>query len=874
MRILHYFSIITLFSLLANSAFAKVEIRAKGIEGGEQMELRINDNGVQTWTVDRQLRSYVYYGPSSNFDNIKVAFINDQGVGVDLQVDYIEIDGVRRQAENQRNNGGGRTQTPWPNCIDAYTELLPCNGYIEFKPSDLPFPQFELPVEVIGANGHIESRQFYIHNKSGEEKLWIRCHRCAYRDSNKYDNPNAKGQYRVNGGGWTDISQQNVLNTDSLSETYGGLNGAFYTVDISLPIRQSELKIGQNTIDFKFKFTDGITSGYRITEFAIREDGARNKQVARFSRYNPNTEPLPFNGPYVNDRIANGRNLWYSRSILEKSPVNTNKIKASCADCHAQDGRDLKYFGFSNKSVIARSEFHGLNNFQAKEIAAFIRSHYVETPPNGRPWNPPYQPTPGIDSRPASEWAAGGGLRAVLSSDADLETHLFPNGRGQNELDNALSIKATLNMRELPVPFQLPDWNAWLPEDHPMDLWDGFESEYVQNEYQLTRDSLGFSNGKTNAAIQNGLLPKLFVNFRNRVMQFGGFMVGPQPCIQFDKTLNKANKSASEITRLDSLQQLKDRGTSCERGLSSLNQWHAVKVWEIHEDYGLQDKPQAVRQQGSNKAFSPYAEARGWHGDERSVFDIAAHRSANNSQNFSYQTKAVGAHHSNSWYWLQMVINPGYRDTKTFTPQDWFYTGNWLAISGHENKKTNLAFTFIAAHLKMMQNLDLTGPDSQGVDTEGPTKTGWWIEFIHPWRLYDRLHGSEGYPLNGLDAYNTHPTISTNFRRKVVNAFMRQWLDKTKSYPVSSLPRRTAQSKNPQDFYEPYSFQLRDADLNADRSVCYFSCPAIPGLHARDFYQVLEKFKAIDVDANIINETLDWLTEVYPESTDMWEKLR
>ena len=28
-----------------------------------------------------------------------------------------------------------------------------------------------------------------------------------------------------------------------------------------------------------------------------------------------------------------------------------------------------------------------------------------------------------------------------------------------------------MNAREIPVPIQFPDWNAWLPVMHPLDIW-------------------------------------------------------------------------------------------------------------------------------------------------------------------------------------------------------------------------------------------------------------------------------------------------------------------------------------------------------------------------------------------------------------------
>src|SRR5438477_9072912 len=115
------------------------------------------------------------------------------------------------------------------------------------------------------------------------------------------------------------------------------------------------------------------------------------------------------------DSILAGQELWLTAALKANSLPNAPPIRAHCADCHAYDGRDLKYFGFSNASIIARSRFHGLSDLQGQEIASYIRS--VPVPSPGRPWNPPYQPGPGLDARPVANWAAGAGLSWALDSD-------------------------------------------------------------------------------------------------------------------------------------------------------------------------------------------------------------------------------------------------------------------------------------------------------------------------------------------------------------------------------------------------------------------------------------------------------------------------
>src|SRR2546430_17715987 len=55
--------------------------------------------------------------------------------------------------------------------------------------------------------------------------------------------------------------------------------------------------------------------------------------------------------------IVAGKELWQHAPLVASSLPNSPRIEARCADCHAQDGRDLKYFNFSNRSIVTRSMF-------------------------------------------------------------------------------------------------------------------------------------------------------------------------------------------------------------------------------------------------------------------------------------------------------------------------------------------------------------------------------------------------------------------------------------------------------------------------------------------------------------------------------------
>ena len=79
---------------------------------------------------------------------------------------------------------------------------------------------------------------------------------------------------------------------------------------------------------------------------------------------------------------------------------------------------------------------------------------------------------PRLDGAPAYEWAAGAGLDAVLDSDADMLTHLLPEGTSLQDVRAVVDRYDTLNMRELPVAIPMPEWNLWLPPIHPVDAFD------------------------------------------------------------------------------------------------------------------------------------------------------------------------------------------------------------------------------------------------------------------------------------------------------------------------------------------------------------------------------------------------------------------
>jgi cytochrome c553 len=708
-----------------------------------------------------------------------------------------------------------------------------------------------LPLEVIGPDGYTETAEFTLNDTSSIDRLFVQCHRCGYRDASVNPQRGAKASVRLNGGAWVNLDDKTAIVSEP-AKGFGGIAGGFNTVALTVPIKGAIN--GTNKLEFRFNKTDGFTSGYRILKFNLQRGAENVVPDTAFKEDTPSDWQAPLTSP---TDISKGRDLWNS-AALKESPLSNRELKAACTSCHAADGRDLKYFNYSNWSIQERAKFHGLSELEGKQIASYIRTLNVPAPAQARPWNPPYQPGPGLDSKPVTEWAAGAGVDAVLQSDKDLLSYLFTGGTGQEAINQTASIKGTLNMRELPVSIQLPDWNDWLPETHPLDVWgDAFAGSDATKAYKEVKDA--FQNGQVKDRAMIDQIESLLTRSWKATFPFMG---GPVPCPTYRDAIK--NKEPITPTLIDQLH----TGKTCEDGLQATNHWLAVKNWELFQTYKLEDV---------TPKLYPYGEKRGWIGHERNVFEVAAHRSADNSGNFKHQSLALGSYHSNAWYHLQLVLNAGNRDPYTFFPQDWFYTPMFIALNSRDNRQP-LALMNTAMHIKMYQNLDMKGPDGQGAD-RGFGYDGWYLPFVNVWRFESTIGWEE--PAKWKDSISADGKTSTGFpwtyldnyesglRVKVTNALLRQFLAKTKSYPVDKIARRT----NPNDglYFEPADYIVPN-DKNPELA-CFYSCPG-QSFQARDTYRALLRFREMGVDAQLRNELIDWMKQLFPNPKNDWDALR
>lgn len=103
-----------------------VEVRMLGSAGTESVSLQVGGTTVKTWTPTTSMASYT--ATTNLSGEIRVAFTND-ATGRDVRVDYIVVNGVTRQAEDQQINTGSFNNTCGGG---SYSEWMYCGGYIVF----------------------------------------------------------------------------------------------------------------------------------------------------------------------------------------------------------------------------------------------------------------------------------------------------------------------------------------------------------------------------------------------------------------------------------------------------------------------------------------------------------------------------------------------------------------------------------------------------------------------------------------------------------------------------------------------------------------------------------------------------------------------
>ncbi|HEX6895094.1 MAG TPA: hypothetical protein VF146_07460, partial [Bryobacteraceae bacterium] len=528
----------------------------------------------------------------------------------------------------------------------------------------------KLPLELIGPNGMTLSASFNVPagtNVSGPLTLAMQIHGLRF---------DGQASVQINGSAWLAISNSTVTLLGQAA-AYGGIGGGFHTLQMTMGLPTGVVVTGSNTITFRFNGTDGRVSGFRVLAFNI-QDSSGNQFISpsSFTLDDPNTWTPPSSN---STDIAAGQTLWRTAPLTVPTASGSQPILAHCMDCHSQDGRDLKYFNYSNNSIRARSIFHGLSAQQGDQIASYIRTLNVPNP--GRPWNPPYQPGSGLDSQPVQNWSAGAGLSAVLNSDQDMMNELFPSGVVPAGFFSPTSV---LNVRETAIPLQLPDWNSWLPTIHPMDAWSDFATAKFYQEYLQARSIL---------------VPGSPTAYQSAVSLDLSTWGGDYLNFLYPKTNN---------------QPLSVWTPTYVNQVYSTALWTLVKSWELNQEFGLEGMARTV-------FTNPKAEARAWYSSYPFLASPNMLKIPRGAAGLDNGTLPTWLYLTQSWYQVQLILNNSEYQQNQNSPIDWGYS---YAILGNDFSNGTSAPQAALFDMWMAKGIQI---DSNGI---GPDQwgTGWsWL---------------------------------------------------------------------------------------------------------------------------------------------------
>lgn len=125
-----------------NATGSAIQIFAAGATGQENMELRIDNKRVASWTVGGDFNNRIFqerthlHSSTVTPDRVRIAFTNDKyalPLDRNLKIDRIIIDGVTYQTENSSVQSKG-SWSRQKGCEGGFkgTEVLHCNGWFNF----------------------------------------------------------------------------------------------------------------------------------------------------------------------------------------------------------------------------------------------------------------------------------------------------------------------------------------------------------------------------------------------------------------------------------------------------------------------------------------------------------------------------------------------------------------------------------------------------------------------------------------------------------------------------------------------------------------------------------------------------------------------
>lgn len=581
-----------------------------------------------------------------------------------------------------------------------------------------------LPIEVMGAGVAQESASVTLGDADAASvtKLRVQVHGRALN----------RVSIQVNAGDWVAVSNSTVTVLGNAAK-YGGIGGAFRTLTFEMPCAA---RAGTNTISFRWNGGDPVTSGFRVLSFNLVDAAGVGKcNPCEFSQEDPSKWTAPL--PGATD-IAEGQRL-FQQATLNTSPLVHTPLAVTCSGCHFRDASDLKYFQYSNKAIIQRCMYHGLSETQGQQVASYIRS--LPITPRGNPWDPPFQPGPGLDAKPTDAWMAGAGLSAVLDDEAGMRAYLFPNGIAKD----AVATSGHLNAREIPVALEFPSWNEYLPAIHPADAWGSvFTSSELLKRYDGSGTNTTYTGPTLRARYAGNVKPFTTLSaYLASVLGHAELGVWQSQMRDF---VAKYARAPGVVWTPELAQKVYSTGT-----------WQLVKLLEMSTEFRLYDH--------AADFFGPTAERATIFGSF--FFTVSPFmQGIPNGPNGVGGSAVTNEYLANVWYAVQLATNAGNGvPDSSMSPMDAGYTWGHFADMWRLTGASEF-WRFVLTFCKVMQEFD-------NVKGLGP-QAGWAINSVSPLSILVHPALVKMWPNS---AYPDRPAV--------LSAIAGAWFDKSKQFQPS-----------------------------------------------------------------------------------------
>ncbi len=741
-----------------------------------------------------------------------------------------------------------------------------------------PLPPVLLPIEVLGLASSREEVSVTLTALEALRGVTL----CLTIHGIQYDD---KAKVTLNGVHAVSINQRTAKVTGN-GQRFGGIGGGFHTLPLEIELPKGVLREGENLIGFEYtrldsyavsgfqkpeNRVDDASSGFRVIRLNLKDRSGRVLLgPERFRDDDPREWGPPETEVELAQAIQDGWMLWRGKKPDGRPYLLKNfsgigltplEVKATCADCHAHDGRDLKYYNYSNRSIVARSRIHGLTDEEGRRIAAYIRTLAgAPVVPQARPWNPPFQPGPGLDSRPVYEWAAGAGLDAVVEDPAETYNGIFPGAyrktaTGEMAWDlsritpDAIRPGDALSIREVPIALQLLDWNHWLPKVHPMDGY----AEILKTNTVLRAQLDGFNKAYSNT-VARLRTPAGSTNYA--------------AVVSFSHSTQAAMAVARESYKFDRMNHtLKEAQRRYPLMLLPL-----LKSWEIYMEFGLGDKV-------ASATCGTQADERSWRvgmipfGASPNIAGMLDTREEGvkyeprNGHGIGNNRGVTFNYVSSAWYHLQLILDHGNRNpicgVNVAAPFDWPY------VMAHLQDLQNEAGTGAGISMAPLMYLYLVKAPQiydTGLGVDRSQSGGWQPYMLMPYYLQLYSYGTQSHQAM------VWRNVPTEVRAKLIDVAYRLWLDKN-------------QESTLEQYLKPVFAHDPDSYLAFVQPSTQIGKSAFATLAERVHFALSWRVGSYDgslagfgVSTDLQNDLIDWAQSVWPRNGDgtpaPWETYR